>query len=62
MRTLGLQAATSQPLGLLAFALLEPEADDSVVAWGQIGGLAKNSLYPVLNSFQAMNAATLVSN
>lgn len=28
---------TSQPLGILAFNLLDPESDDGVIAWGHLG-------------------------
>jgi hypothetical protein len=39
----------SQPYGLLAFHLLEPEGDDGLLQWGFFEGLvASHRTYPVL--------------
>lgn len=43
----------SQPLGRLAFALLEPRSDDGVVNWDVLGdALDEARYYPVLRTFQ----------
>jgi hypothetical protein len=47
----------AQPLGRLAFYLLEPESDDGLVTWNLIeAGLAAGETYPV---YRVMNTATL---
>jgi len=47
----------TQPLGRLAFYLLEPESDDGLVTWNLIeAGLAAGETYPV---YRVMNTATL---
>jgi hypothetical protein len=44
----------AQPLGLLAFYLLEPEGDDGLLQWGFFEGLvASHSRYPVLRIVKA---------
>ncbi len=42
---------TAQPLGILAFEMLEPESIDGVVGWEVIGSLKAGSQYPVLKVF-----------
>lgn len=39
--------STAQPLGRLAFYLLEPRSDDGVANWGLIAGLPALSVYPI---------------
>jgi hypothetical protein len=40
---------TGQPLGLLAFDLLQPDAIDGLTAWGTFGeSFELNSIHPVL--------------
>jgi len=50
---------TAQPLGVLAFHLLEPESLDGVSAWGFLGkSLAVGQTYPILKVFEQMHVAT----
>ncbi len=47
----GVFVSTSQPLGRLVFALLEPRSDDGVVAWavpGLANALRAGGVYPIL--------------
>lgn len=39
---------TSQPLGILAFQILEPESLDGAASWGFVEGLSAPSTYPIL--------------
>ena len=49
---------TAQPLGLLAFHILEPEADDGAVAWGFLNeDLSTLKLYPILKVFAPVAVA-----
>ena len=50
---------TAQPLGILAFHLLEPESLDGLAAWGFLGtGLAVNKPYPIQKTFDVPHVAT----
>lgn len=50
---------TAQPLGLLAFHLLEPESLDGVAAWGFLGtSLAESKPYPIVKVYGPVRAAT----
>ena len=50
---------TAQPLGVLAFHLLEPESLDGVAAWGFHGkALAVGQPYPLLKVFEQIHTAT----
>ena len=49
---------TAQPLGLLAFHLLEPESLDGLSAWGFVKGLSTGNAYPILKAFEPVNVAT----
>jgi hypothetical protein len=53
---------TAQPLGILAFHILEPESDDGAVTWGFCTATAEKSVFPVLKSFQPVLAASVVSD
>ncbi|HWD39805.1 MAG TPA: M14 family metallopeptidase [Fimbriimonas sp.] len=51
---------TAQPLGLLAFHILEPESDDGAMAWGFMGeGFSAGQVYPILKTFDPVNPATI---
>ncbi len=51
---------TAQPLGRLAFHLLEPESLDGVVAWGFVGNEIKaKQPYPILKTFDEIKVATV---
>ena len=53
----GLFIPATQPLGRLAFYLLEPESDDGLVTWNLIeDGLAAGETYPI---YRVMDAAAL---
>ncbi len=41
------EVTVAQPLGRLAFYLLEPRSDDGLVAWGLVDGLEPGGRYPV---------------
>ena len=41
------EVTVAQPLGRLAFYLLEPRSDDGLVAWGLVDGLTAGGRYPV---------------
>jgi len=50
---------TAQPLGVLAFHLLEPESLDGVAAWGFLGkSLAVGKRYPILKVYDQIHVAT----
>lgn len=50
---------TAQPLGILAFHILEPESLDGVAAWGFLdASLRAQSPYPILKSFAPVHAAS----
>jgi hypothetical protein len=50
---------TTQPLGLLAFHILEPESTDGAVAWGFLGdGFAVGGTFPILKATRPVRAAT----
>jgi len=50
---------TAQPLGLLAFHLLEPESLDGAAAWGFLGNtVSKPGPYPILEVMTPLRAAT----
>ena len=52
---------TAQPLGVLAFHLLEPESLDGVATWGFLGPLLNSAkTYPVVKVFSQPNIATEV--
>lgn len=51
---------TAQPLGLLAFHILEPQGDDGAVTWGFIAPPSAGEDYPILKSFHPVNAASEV--
>ncbi len=43
------RVSTAQPLGVLAFMLLEPESLDGVAAWGFLeGSIGEKTVYPIL--------------
>lgn len=47
---------TAQPLGLLAFHLLEPEMTDGLATWGFLGDkLEAGNVYPVLKMTKIPN-------
>jgi hypothetical protein len=46
----------SQPLGVLAFHLLEPESTDGVSAWGFLDGVTEGKPYPILKAMEQVNA------
>ncbi|MEZ0327586.1 MAG: M14 family metallopeptidase [Fimbriimonas sp.] len=50
---------TAQPLGILAFHLLEPESLDGVAAWGFLGeSFAVGSVFPVVKLFSGPKVPT----
>jgi len=50
---------TAQPMGILAFHILEPESLDGVAAWGFLGDvLTEGRPYPILKTFEPVHAAT----
>ncbi len=51
---------TAQPVGLVAFHILEPESDDGAVAWGFIPTLAEGATFPILKVFQPVLASSVV--
>jgi len=51
---------TAQPLGVLAFDLLEPESLDGVTSWGFLGeDLKVGDVYPILKVFVPVRVATI---
>jgi hypothetical protein len=52
--------STAQPLGILAFHILEPESDDGAVTWGFISAAAEGSAFPILKSFQPVKSAAVL--
>lgn len=54
----GYLVRTAQPLGILAFHLLEPEGLDGLSAWGFLGGLKPDDRYPVLKLMTPPTVAT----
>jgi hypothetical protein len=53
---------TSQPLGILAFQILEPEGQDGAAAWGFFGDTLKEGQpYPVHKAFGKVVAVTIRS-
>jgi len=50
---------TAQPLGVLAFHLLEPESLDGIAAWGFLGAeLTDKKPYPILKLFDQVHVGT----
>jgi hypothetical protein len=50
---------TAQPLGILAFHMLEPESQDGAAAWGIMGNsFPTGTAYPILKCFAPVTAAT----
>lgn len=59
MRAGGFLVRTSQPLGLVAFHLLEPESTDGALAWGFLGEpFPKGVDYPILKVFEPLVTIT----
>lgn len=51
---------TAQPLGILAFSLLEPESTDGVLAWRKMASeLAAGSRYPIVKVMTPVRASTV---
>jgi hypothetical protein len=48
---------TAQPLGALAFYMLEPEGLDGVIAWGFVSPPEPNSIAPIYKTFAPINVA-----
>ena len=50
---------TAQPLGILAFTMLEPENPDSVAAGGFVNDYLKaNEKFPILKCFEQVKVPT----
>jgi hypothetical protein len=47
---------TAQPLGILAFHVLEPEGLDGAAAWGFMSGLQAGATYPAAKVFEPVRA------
>ncbi|HLK13492.1 MAG TPA: hypothetical protein VKT78_01695, partial [Fimbriimonadaceae bacterium] len=49
---------TAQPLGILAFHMLEPESQDGVIAWGEMAAPTAGNECGVVKVMQPLTAAT----